>query len=73
MGSRRQRLLNPSTHSSVAYSAVSKLRHGPPAVDDLCCKQTVDRLGQRVVITVTDAANREFDACFCDALRVADG
>ncbi len=29
MGSRRRRLLNQSTHSSVANSTASKLRHGP--------------------------------------------
>lgn len=29
MGSSRRRLLNQSTHSSVAYSTASRLRHGP--------------------------------------------
>lgn len=29
IGSRRRRLLNQSTHSSVAYSTASRLRQGP--------------------------------------------
>jgi hypothetical protein len=41
------------------------------SVDDLGLKQAVDRLGQRVVATVAQAADRRVDACFCEALGVA--
>lgn len=52
-------MLNQSTHSRVAYSTASTLRHG---VDDLGFEKTVDRLSQRIVIAVADAHDRGFDA-----------
>ena len=32
-------------------------------MDNLSLKQTVDRLGQGVIVGVADAANRGLDAC----------
>lgn len=43
------------------------------AVDDLSLEQTIDRLGQGVVVTVGDAADRRLIACFGKTFRVADG
>lgn len=43
------------------------------AVDELGIEQAVDRLGQRVVITVANAADRRLDACFGKTFGVADG
>jgi hypothetical protein len=62
MGSRSRRLLNQSTHSSVANSTACNDRHGPRPMDDLGLVETVDRLGESIVITVADAAHRRLDA-----------
>src|SRR5271168_2639960 len=48
---------------------------GPPwpaAVDDLGLVETVDGLGESIVIAVPDAAYRRFDASFRQALGVFD-
>ena len=44
-----------------------------PAVDDLGLEQPVDRLRQRVVVAVADAAHRGLDPCFRQALGVTNG
>ena len=44
---------------------------GPPrpaSVDDLSLVEAVDRLGERIVIAVADAADRGLDACLGQAL-----
>jgi hypothetical protein len=41
-------------------------------MNDLCLEEAVDRLGERVVITVADAADRRFDAGLGQALGVFD-
>jgi hypothetical protein len=41
-------------------------------VDDLGLEEAVDRLGQRIVVAVTDAAHRRLDARFGQALGVFD-
>ena len=41
-------------------------------MDDFDFEETVDRLGQRVVVTVADTPNRGFDARFGKALGVFD-
>ena len=41
-------------------------------MDDLGFIETIDRLGESVVVTVADAANRWPDACFRQALGVFD-
>ncbi len=68
IGSSSLLLLNQSTHSSVANSTVSKLRHGSP--DDLGFVESVDRLGERIVVAVADATDRRFDARVFQALSV---
>src|SRR5690606_14560537 len=45
---------------------------GPPTVDDLGLEEPVDRLGQRVVVAVTDAANRRLDARLGQPFSVFD-
>ncbi len=42
-------------------------------VDDFGLEQAVDRLGQRVVVAVTDTANRGFDARVRQPFGVFDG
>lgn len=42
-------------------------------VDDLGVEEPVDRLGQRIVIAVADAANRGFDTRFGQAFGIAYG
>lgn len=42
-------------------------------MDDLGLRESVDRLGQGVVVTVTDAADRGLDPCLGKALCVFDG
>ncbi len=41
-------------------------------MDQFGLVQPVDRLGQRVVVAFTLAANRRFDACLGEPLGVAD-
>jgi len=45
---------------------------GTAASDDFGLVQSVDRLGQGIVVGVTNAADRCVDARFGQALRVAD-
>ncbi len=52
----KRRLLNQSTHSSVANSTASIYRHGP-RLDGLSFVKPVDRLGERIVVTVANTAN----------------
>ena len=56
MGSSSRRLLNQSTHPSVANSTASMVRHDP----------------RRIVVTIADAADRRLDACFREALGILD-
>ena len=42
-------------------------------MDDLGFEQAVDRLGQRVVVAVTDTANRGFDTRVRQPFGVFDG
>jgi hypothetical protein len=72
MGSKSRRLLNQSTHSSVANSTASNDRHGPRRWMNLGLVKTVDRLGESIVITVADAAHRRLDARLHQPLRVLD-
>ena len=72
MGSRSRRLLNQSTHSSVANSTASNERHRPASMDDLGLVEAVDRLGESVVVAVADAANRRLDARLRQPLGVLD-
>ncbi len=44
----------------------------PTLLDDLCLVQSVDRLGQRVVVRIAHAADRRFDASFSQPVRVTD-
>jgi len=41
-------------------------------MDDFGLEQAVDRLCQRVVVAVTDATDRRFDARFCQSFSVFD-
>ena len=45
----------------------------PTTVDDLSFEEAVDRLGQRVVVAVVDAAHGWFDAGLAQPLGVANG
>ena len=42
-------------------------------MDDLRLEQAVDRLGQGIVVAITDAANGGFDAGVAQPLGVANG
>src|SRR5919107_1534775 len=75
IGSRRRRLLYQSTHSKVANSTASMLRHGPrcritPVLNKPLRLDAVRPTGERVVVRVTDAADRGFDPGFEQALCV---
>ena len=72
MGSRSRRLLNQSTHSSVANSTASKRPPWSAPMDDLGLVEAVDRLGESIVVAVADAADRRLDAGFRQALGVLD-
>ena len=71
MGSSSRRLLNQSTHSSVANSTASKTAR-PSPMDDLGLVEAVDGLGEGIVVAVADAAYRRLDAGFGQALGVFD-
>lgn len=64
MGSSKDRWLNQSTHSKVANSTTSRVRHGPRRRITSCLVEAVDGLGQGVIVAVTDAAHRGFGADF---------
>src|SRR5215213_10555868 len=75
IGSRRRRLLYQSTHSKVANSTASRLRHGPrrritSVLNRPLLLDAVRPTGERVVIRVTDAADRGFNTGFEQALCV---
>jgi hypothetical protein len=70
MGSSSRRLLNQSTHSNVANGVERPPRPAP--MDDLGFVETVDGLGQSIVVAVAYAAHRRFDAGFGQALGVFD-
>ena len=72
MGSSSRRLLNQSTHSSVANSTASQRPPRPAPMDHLGLVEPVDRLGERVVVAVADAADRGLDAGLGQALGVLD-
>ncbi len=65
-------MLNQSTHSRVANSTASKLRHGPRRLDDFGLVEAVDGLGEGVVVGVADASDGWDEARFDQALRVFD-
>lgn len=49
--------------------------HGFPRAfppDDFSLVESVDGFGERIVITVTDAADRRLEACFCQTLCIPD-
>ena len=60
-GSKSRRLLNQSTHSSVANSTACNDRHGPRRWM-ISQQRPLIRLGESIVITVADAAHRRLDA-----------
>src|SRR5579863_1118723 len=68
MGSRRRRVLNQSTHSRVANSTASRLRHGPRR----WMTSVLYGLGEGVVVAVADAADRGDEARLDQALGVLD-
>jgi hypothetical protein len=72
MGSSSRRLLNQSTHSSVANSTASKGSPWSAPMDHLGLVKAVDRLGQGVVIAVADTADRRLDPGLGQALGVLD-
>ena len=72
MGSSSRRLLNQSTHSSVANSTASKRAPRSAPMDDLGLVEAVDRFGESVVVGVADAADRRLDAGLGQALGVFD-
>ena len=57
MGSSSRRLLNQSTHVSVAISTASKFRQGPRRWIDLGLVEAIDRFGEGIVVAVADAAD----------------
>ena len=64
-------MVDQSTHSSVANSTASKLRHGPRRMNDLGLVKTVDRFGQSVVVAVADATHGRLDTGLGEALGIA--
>ena len=70
MGSSSRRLLNQSTHSSVANSTASKRAPWSAPMDHLGLVETVDRFGESIVVAVADAADRRLDAGLGQALGV---
>ena len=75
IGSRRRRLLYQSTHSMVANSTASRLRHGPrrritSVLNRPLLLDAVRPTGKCVVVRVTDAANGGFDTGFEEPLCV---
>src|SRR5262245_15605580 len=72
MGSKSRRLLNQSTHSR--GGELDRLERSPRSapVDDFGLVEAVDRLGQRVVVAIADAANRGLDARLGQAFGVLD-
>ena len=72
MGSSSRRLLNQSTHSSVANSTASNDAPRSAPMDDLGLVEAVDRFGEGVVVAVADAADRRLDAGLGQALGVFD-
>ena len=72
MGSSSRRLLNQSTHSSVANSTASKTAPWSAPVDHLGLVEAVDRFGESVVVAIADAADRGLDAGLRQALGVSN-
>src|SRR3982751_1871418 len=75
IGSRRRRLLYQSTHSSVANSTASRLRHGPrrritSVLNRPLLLDAVRPTGERVVVAIPDTADGGFDASLKEALCV---
>ena len=64
MGSSSRRLL---------YQSTLERPPRPFAPDHLRLVESIDRLGESVVIAVADTANGRFKACFGEALGVLDG
>lgn len=75
-GFKQAAIIDPvPTHSRVAYSTASALRHGPRTgldVDDFGLEQAIDRLGQSIVASVANAADQGLDACLGRPLSVFD-
>ena len=72
VGSSSRRLLNQSTHSSVANSTASIVRHGPRRWDRLGLVEAIDGFREGIVVTVANTADRWLDACFRQALGILD-
>ena len=62
-------IVEPVTHSRVANSTASAAPRAAP-MDDLGLEQAVDRLGERVVVAVADAADGGLDASLGQPLGV---
>ena len=72
VGSSSRRWLHQSTHSSVANSTACLSRQGPRRWITSVLKQTDDRLGRGIIITVADAADGRLDPGRGKPLGVAD-
>ena len=72
IGSSSRRLLNQSTHSRGGVLDGVSVPPRPALVDDLGLVEADDRLGQRVVVGVANAANRGLRANLGEALGVAN-
>ena len=46
---------------------------GPPAMNDLGFEQAVDRLGERIIVGIADAADRWLDPCLGQTFGVSNG
>src|SRR5439155_15528550 len=73
IGSRMRRLLNQSTHSRVAYSTASKDFHGPRLWITSALNRPLHAFGDRIVVAVTDTADRRLNPGLGQALRIANG
>src|SRR4051794_36154479 len=77
IGSRRRRVLYPSTHSSVGESTASGERHGPrrritSVLNRPLLLDAVRPTGECVVVAVPDAADGGLDAGFEQALCISN-
>ena len=70
MGSKSRRLLNQSTHSSVANSTNFERPPRSSPMDHLGLVEAIDRLGESIVVGIADATNRRLDACLRQALGI---
>src|SRR5437762_13045847 len=74
IGSRMRRLLNQSTHSRVAYTTASKDFHGPRLwITSALNRPLMVSASERIVVAVTDTADRRLNPGLGQALRIANG